>query len=166
MALYRKEKIFLTSSCFISILLLIKFIARDKIRQATIAFLFQQALSWIFGLFAAENQWIRYPYRPFFKKAFKANFVLQYFLYPLFSIFFNLYYPETRNLLTKALYYFLHSSFITGCQLWMAKYTKLIRYLKWTWYYSFLTMWISYYLSHKYYQWLFRIDSKSVKTKS
>ncbi len=155
----RKEKSIIAISYMIGVFLLFIFVPKDKIRQAQIPFLFKQATTWFFGLIVVEKNLIEYPYRPFFKKTYKASFCFEYFLYPVFSILFNLYYPEKRNIIVKALYNLFHTSLLVGSEVLIAKYTKLIRYKKWAWYWSFLTIWLSNYLSHAYYKWFFKDDS-------
>jgi hypothetical protein len=155
-AFYRKEKIIIASAYMTSIFLLIKFVPKDKIRHASVPFLFKQVITRFFGLLVVEKNLIEYPYRPFLKKAHKASFCFEYFLYPVVCVLFNLYYPEKRNILIKTLYYFIHTSLITGLEVLFVKYTNLIRYKKWNWYWSFITIWFSNYLSHVFYKWFFK----------
>ncbi len=152
MTFYRKEKTIMASAYMIGIFLLLRFVPKDKIRHATVAFLLKQIMTWIFGLLVVEKGLIEYPYRPFFKKTYKASFDFEFFLYPVLSALFNIHYPEKRNILLKALYYFMYTSLITGPEVLLVKYTKLIRYKKWHWYWSFITMWLSNYLSHVFYK--------------
>jgi hypothetical protein len=151
---YRKEKTIMASAYMIGIFLLLRFVPKDKIRHATVAFLFKQVISWLFGLLVVDKGLIEYPYRPFFKKTYKASFDFEFFLYPVLCALFNIHYPEKRNILIKALYYFIYTSLIAGPEVLLVKYTKLIHYKKWHWHWSFITMWISYYLSHIFYKWL------------
>jgi hypothetical protein len=62
----RKEKTIIVSPYIISVFLLLKFVPKDKIRRATIPFLFKQAITFLFGLPVVEKNLIEYPYRPFF----------------------------------------------------------------------------------------------------
>src|SRR4051812_5188334 len=79
---YKAEKTIEISSWIIVSLLLIKFTPKNKIRESLVVFLFKQALTWIFGLLVVEKNLISYPYRLFFKKANKATFSFEYFIYP------------------------------------------------------------------------------------
>lgn len=155
----RKEKAIIVSSYIISAFLLLKLVPKDKIRRAIIPFLYKQVITWLFGLLVVEKNLIEYPYRPFFKKTYKASFCFEYFLYPVFSVFYNLYYPERRNIWIKILYNFIHTSVLTGLEVLIVRYTRLIRYKKWNWYWSFITMWFSNYLSHVFYKWFFKDNS-------
>ncbi|EIJ79134.1 hypothetical protein PB1_16294 [Bacillus methanolicus PB1] len=150
---YKVEKTILVSSWIVTLLLLIRFVPRDKIREAQIPFLFKQIVTWLFGLIVVEKGLIEYPYRLLFKKTYKGSFCFEYFIYPALCALFNLYYPEKRNAFIKGLYYFFHTSLITVFEIIAVKYTKLIQYKKWTWYCSFITIWITYYISRLYYRW-------------
>ncbi|KAA9028561.1 CBO0543 family protein [Niallia endozanthoxylica] len=159
MTSYRKEKAIIFCIYIINAFLLFKFVPKDKIRHASVAFLFKQMITWLFGLVVVERKLISYPYRPFFKGTYKASFCFEYVFYPVLSVIFNLYYPEKRNGLIKTLYHFIHASIITALEVLILKYTKLIRYKKWNWYWSFITIWFSNFLSHKFYKWFFKEDS-------
>jgi hypothetical protein len=153
---YKVEKTILVSSWIFTILLLFRYVPKEKIREAQVAFLSKQAITWLFGLLVVENRLIEYPYRLFFRKSNKASFTFEYFIYPALCVIFNLHYPENRNATFKALYYLFHTSLITAFELVALKYTKLIRYSNWTWYWSFITIWISYYISCLNFRWFFK----------
>ncbi|WP_306009360.1 CBO0543 family protein [Bacillus sp. MMSF_3328] len=149
------EKNIEIGALIVTSLLLVKFIPRNKIREAHVSFLFKQVLTWLFGLLVVEKKLIKYPHRLLFRKSTKSSFTFEYFVYPALCSLFNVHYPEKRNSIIKLLYYLFYSSIITGFELFAAKYTKLIKYEKWTWYWSLITMWITYYLSRVYYRWFF-----------
>jgi len=160
---YTLEKKIELSSWVITTLLLIKFVPRNRIREAHVSFLFKQMITWLFGLVVVEKKLISYPYRLFFKKSNKASFTFEYFVYPAVCSLFNLYYPQNKANFSKLLYYFVYSSVITGFEIYAVKYTDLIKYNRWTWYYSFLTIWFTNYLSRIYYKWFFKDKFDSQK---
>ena len=162
MAFFQKEKTVMASCYAISIFLLIKFVPKDKLRQATVSFLSKQFITWLFGTLVVEKGLIKYPYRPFYKKTYKASFDFEYFFYPVFSVLFNLYYPVKANKWMKILYYFINTSLLTVGEVLIHRYTKLIKYKRWKWYWSFITMWISNYVSHVFYKWFFKGDIKQL----
>ncbi|MFD2442834.1 CBO0543 family protein [Bacillus sp. CGMCC 1.16607] len=151
-----KEKTIIAFAYIIVTFLLIKFVPKNKIRHALVSFLFKQVITWFFGLLVVEKNLIKYPYRPFFKKANKASFCFEYYIYPALCVIFNIYYPERGNYFIKTLYFFCHTSVITGLEILALKYTKLIRYKNWTWYWSFITIGFTYYVSHAFYKWFFK----------
>ena len=141
--------------------LLLVFVPRNKIREAQLSFLFKQVITWIFGLLVVEKNLISYPSRLFFNKANKSSFTFEYFIYPALCSFFNLYYPEKKSNFYKFCYYFLFSGIITGLEIVGCKYTNLIKYKNWKWYWSFITMWVTYYISRIYYRWFFKDKRKA-----
>ncbi|PKG23991.1 CBO0543 family protein [Niallia nealsonii] len=136
--------------------LLIVFIPKNKIREAQVSFLFKQLLTWIFGLIVVERNLITYPTRTFFSKSNKSSFTFEYFVYPSLCALFNTHYPYHKNLGFKFLYFFLHSAGITITEAVLEKYTSLIKYNKWHWHWTFITIWLTYYTSHLYNKWFYR----------
>lgn len=153
---HKLERTIEISAWIVMIFLLLIFVPRNKIREAHVAFLFKQVVTWIFGLFVVEKNLISYPYRLFFRKANKASFTFEYFVYPALCSLFNVHYPEKRNYFYKFSHYFFYTAVITVFEAIAYKYTKLINYKKWTWYWSFLTIWFTYYISRIYHKWFFK----------
>lgn len=160
---YQLGKFIEISSWVITTFLLVKFVPKNRLREAHISFLFKQSITWLFGLMVVESDLISYPNRLFFPKTNKASFTFEYFVYPSLCSLFNLYYPEKRNSFIKLMYYCFHSSVITILEIIAVKYTNLIKYNKWEWYWSFTTIWITYYMSRIYHRWLFK--DRSIKRK-
>lgn len=150
------EKTILTSSWITMIILLILFVPKNKLREAHVSFLFKQIITWLFGLLVVEKGLISYPFRLIFKKANHSSFTFEYFIYPALAVFFNLYFPEKRNNYIKVLYYLAHSGTITLFEMIALKYTQLIKYKQWSWYWSLISLWISYFITHSYYKWFFK----------
>ncbi len=150
------EKSIELSVWVVTALLLIKFVPRKRIREAIVIYLFKQSVTFLFGVLVVEKNLISYPSRLFFQKTNKSSFTFEFFVYPALCTLFNLYFPEKRHRVIKLLYYFLHTSIITGLEVIAVKYTNLIKYTKWAWYWSFITLWFTYYLSRLYYRWFFK----------
>jgi hypothetical protein len=155
MANYKKENKILVTSFIMTVFLLVNYVPRSKMREAQVAFLFQQVITWVFGLFVVEKGFITYPYRAFFKKSCKSSFFFEYFVYPSITVLFNLYFPEKRNCLCKIIYVSFYSGIITFSEIFIERYTKLIHYVKWSSFTSFLTLAITLYVSRLYYRWFF-----------
>lgn len=149
------------SAWIITSLLLFKYVPKNRIREAHISFLFKQVITWFFGLLVVEKNLISYPNRLFFKKANKASFTFEYFVYPALCSLFNLYYPEKRNNVAKLIYFFIHTSIITCFEIFAVKYTNLIKYNNWKWYWSFITIWLTYYVSRIYHRWFYKDKSNN-----
>ncbi|MBI0577884.1 hypothetical protein IEC97_10960 [Neobacillus cucumis] len=151
-----KEKRIIITSLMVSFLLLLCLTPKRKIRQATLILLFQQSYAWITGLFVVEKGWIAYPKRLFFKKSYKGSFTFEHFVFPIVSVLFNLYYPVQKKSGFKALYYLFYCSVLCTLEVIGVKYTRVITYKKWHWYFSFSSMWISFYVSRAFYRWFFK----------
>ncbi|WP_338021150.1 CBO0543 family protein [Bacillus piscicola] len=136
-----------------------KFVPKNKLRHAHFSFLSKQATTQLFGLIVVSLNLIEYPKRFLFKHTYKGSFSFEYFLFPVLSVMYNLYYPDHRNILVRALYNLFHTSLLTGIEQFIVTYTGLIHYKKWTWYVSFITIGISNLLSHAYYKWFFKNTS-------
>lgn len=151
----RLEKFIELSSWIVTSVILIKLVPKNRLKEAQVSFLFKQLITWLFGLIVVEKKLISYPYRQFFKKANKASFTFEYFVYPALCSIFNLYFPEKKHVLIKIFYYIFHTSIITGFEVFAERYTNLIHYKKWSWQYSFITIWCTYFLSRIYFKWFF-----------
>jgi hypothetical protein len=143
----------------ITIGLLIKFIKRDQIREAYIAFSFKQILTWMLGLSVAELRLIEYPVR-LFPYANKASFTFEYFVYPAICAIFNVNFPENKGTFNKFLYYFYYCTSITVIEVIVEKNTNIIKYIHWTWYVTWSTLFITFYLTRKFYLWFFKLNNK------
>jgi hypothetical protein len=126
-----------------------------KIRHGLLAFVYKQAITLLFGLVVAEKGLIKYPVREF-KKAYKGSFSFGCFLYPSLCAIFNFYYPENRSRLSQFLYINSHAALLTLVEVVVERYTNLIKYVKWKWYWSYLTMVLTYYSSRLFYRWFFK----------
>lgn len=138
----------------VSALLLLIFVPRNRSREAHISFLFKQLITFLFGLLAVEKNFLVYPTRVLFRKTLKSSFSFEYFIYPTLCTLFNLYYPEKKSKFIKFLYYLIHTGPIAAFEVFALKYTNIIRYKNgWTWYWSFITLWFTYYISRIYHKW-------------
>lgn len=156
-----KDKGILLFIWLVTIGLLFKYIPKNKIRHAVLIYLFKQTITWFYGLYVVEKGLIKYPVRLFFKKANKASFSFEYFLFPSLCAIFNLNYPEKKNKITKFLYYIFHTGLITGLEVLLERYTNLIKYKKWKWYSTFITIGTTYYTSRVFYRWFFKNEVNS-----
>ncbi|MCL7749484.1 CBO0543 family protein [Halalkalibacter alkaliphilus] len=154
----KREDSIVAASCIIIMLLIFRYVPRHKMREAHVSFLFQQIMTWFFGLLVVEKGLIKYPYRTFFKKSNKTSFAFEFFIYPAITILFNLYYPEKRSYISKTIYVFSYSGVITLIETFTEKYTDLIEYKNWNRYWSFISLSCTYYVSRLYYRWFFSKD--------
>jgi hypothetical protein len=156
-----KEGIIEISVWVIMIIALLLFVPKNKLREASVVYTFTMLLGFGLGLFIVEMKWIEYPARLIFSYADKTEFTFEFILYPATSVLFILHYPWKKNHITQLGYFVAYSSAMTLFEVLLEHYTHLIRYIKWTWYWKWITIFLTYYLSRLFYVWFFRIKSKA-----
>ncbi|WP_367757275.1 CBO0543 family protein [Ammoniphilus sp. 3BR4] len=138
--------------------LLWRFVPRKQWRQAHVAFLFMQLMTWFLGFLTVELKLLEYPIR-LFEYASRTNFTFEYFVYPSICVLFNLYYPVKSTLFLKIGYYLCYLVGITSIEVALEKYTDLITYLHWNALWTFISMLVTLFLSRKYFKWFFKFES-------
>jgi len=147
--------IFIAIEWIVTICLLVKFIHKSKIREASVAFCFNQFLTWILGLTVVQFKLIEYPVR-LFPYATKTNFIFEYFAYPSLCAIFNIHYPKNKSAFGQFMYYFYFCTTMTVIEVFVEKYTDILKYIHWTWYITWITLFITFYCTRKYYEWFFK----------
>ena len=150
------ENIILMTTIIIIIASLVLFIPKEKVRDACLIFLFKESITWIIGLYVVQKGWIEYPIRLVFEKATSTSFVFEFLVYPAICVFFNLNYPQKSTPFVKVMYYCLIVSAITAFEAFLESHTLLIKYTGWTWYWTWLTLFATFYASRKFYLWFFK----------
>jgi hypothetical protein len=143
----------------IMIVLLIVLIPGNKIRHAIVAFFFKQLITWVTGLSVVELGLIEYPVR-LFPYANRTSFTFEYFIYPAICAIFNVHYPENKNKLGQFMYYFYFCSALTAVEVIFEKNTNILKYIHWTWYITWITLFMTFYLTRKFYVWFFKLKEK------
>ena len=153
-----KDLLILVVAWVVTIIMLILFIPKKKIREAQLIFLFKQSLTWLFGLLVVELRLIEYPVE-FLKYATKTSFTFEYFIYPAICTVFNINYPVEKSNIRKFMHYFSFCTAMTVLEVLCVKYTNIIVYLHWTWYVTWITLFITFFISRKYYLWFFKYNN-------
>jgi hypothetical protein len=135
-------------SWFIGIMLLYFCVPKSKNRQALLGMLVMQMFTWPFGFLVAEFELISYPSR-FFADATTASFTFEYFLFPVISALFNIYYPKKGSFLKVFTYTSVIVSLLTTGEFILEVYTDNIEYLQWDWYWSWITMFMLLHISYR-----------------
>lgn len=151
----QKEKKILYSAWMITGFSLLLFVPNKRIRQAHVAFLLQQCLTWLLGSLVVQFDLIRYPVR-FLKKANLTSFTFEFFVFPAVAVFFNLFYPKSKHIITQLFYYLVYIGPISALEYIAVTYTKTITYKHWRLIWSFITMGITLFLSRTYFKWFFK----------
>lgn len=150
------EKVILIAAWIVTAVMLIVFVPKSKIREAQVIFFFKQLITWSVGLSVVQYGLIEYPYRLFFSDASKTSFCFEYFIYPSICVVFNLHYPADKSQLRQFLYYSYFCTAITVFEVLCERYTNVISYIHWTWYLTWITLFITFFASRKFYVWFFR----------
>lgn len=153
------ERIILVSAWIITIIVLIIFIPKNRIREAQLIFLFKQLQTWLFGLLVANYGLIEYPMR-LFQYATRADFTFEFFIYPAVCVIFNLHYPQKKSWFRQAVHYVSYTTTITLFEIVIEKYTNIINYLHWTWYLTWITICVTFWFSRLYYVWFYKHKRK------
>lgn len=154
------ETVILVTAWVITTISLIIFVPKIKIREAMVIFFFKQFITWIIGLLVAELGLINYPVRSF-ANASQTSFDFEYFIYPAMCVIFNLHYPDGKTLLRQLMHYISYCSAITIVEVFVERYTDIIEYIHWEWYITWISLFITFFASRKFYIWFFKRDKKS-----
>lgn len=148
------ERWILVGVIVLSFLTIVKFIPKEKAREAFVLFLFLQVVTWPAGLFVVEMGWIEYPVQLLkdVNQYNRTSLTFEFFTFPIVAIIFSLYFPKVRWF-GAMLYYVGFAGFFTTIEAILEKTTRLVEYHGWTWYWTLITVIISLFLNHKYYLW-------------
>jgi len=149
------ETLILYTVWIVTAILLVIFINRKTLIRAQVSFLFMQVPSWLFGALVVQGRLIEYPVG-FLSIAYRASFTFEFFVFPAISSIFNVHFPKEKPWFVKTIYVFSFPTVITIIEVFLEKYTELIKYLNWTWYLSFITITITLLISYCYYLWFFK----------
>ncbi len=153
------ETIILVLAWIITIAVLIFTVPKNKIREAILIFFFKQLITWVVGLVITQYRLIEYPIRSF-PYATKASFDFEYFIYPAVCVVFNLHYPVGKSRFRQFMHYLITCTAITIVEVLCEKYTDIITYIHWTWYITWITLVITFYISRKFYLWFFKMSNE------
>ncbi|WP_112180235.1 CBO0543 family protein [Paraliobacillus zengyii] len=133
---------------------LIFIIPKNKRRLALVAFLFKQVITLLFGSVVVQFDLIAYPIR-LFADVNRASFSYEFFLYPIVCAVFNVFYPVSKSILYRLGFFTVFCSALTITEIFLVQYTDLIDYLQWSWYLTWITLFLTFLLSRKFFIWFF-----------
>ncbi len=143
----------------ITAIALIIFVPKNKIRDAWVIFMFKLVSTWPLGLLFVELKLLEYPVR-LFSYANRTSFSFEYFIYPAICVIFNLHFPQGKNKLIQTLHYAAYCTGITVFEIFVKEYTNIIAYTGWTWYYTWVSLFVTFLISRMFYIWFFKINKK------
>lgn len=151
------EHLILGAAWLLTALALWRWVPRTPaaLRKAQVAFLIKQLMTWLFGLVVVEWGLLSYPIHEF-EHANKTSFTFEFFVYPAICAIYNIHFPSNRSYLYKFLYTAAFATPMACLELLLEHYTLLIRYIHWSWYWTWLTLLATFCLSRTYVKWFFR----------
>ncbi|WP_138494490.1 CBO0543 family protein [Paenibacillus pinistramenti] len=139
----------------LTIVMLILAIPRHQIREAMLIFMFKQVLTWLLGFIVVELGLLEYPVREF-AYASRSSFSFEYFIFPAVCVVFNLRFPVGRSFTRRLLWYLFFPSWMSFIESMLEKHTRLVHYVHWTWYWTWISLLITFFLSRQFYIWFYR----------
>ena len=152
------DTIIMIAAWVMPIIMLLLFIPKERIREALLIFHGKQVITWVLGLSVVQLKLIEYPVR-LFPYANKSNFTFEFFSYPAICSIFSINYPVGKSNLRKFMHYFYFCTVMTAFELLCEKYTDIIKYIHWTWYVTWITLFLTFFISRKYYLWFFKYNN-------
>ncbi|MDD2211379.1 MAG: hypothetical protein PHV56_00105 [Clostridia bacterium] len=152
-----KDILILLAAWTITFFMLVFFIPKNKIREAIVIFMFKQVITWLIGLSVVELRLIEYPVELLFTYANRTSFSFEYFIYPSISAVFILNFPVRKSKVQQFMYYTYFCSIMTFLEVLCVKYTNIIKYIHWTWYVTWISLFLTFYISRQFYLWFFKI---------
>jgi hypothetical protein len=129
------------------------FTPKRKHRNLIFGYLVCKTLTWISTLFHVKFNLLIFPFREF-PKATDLMLTTEYFFYPLMCGFYIIYEPKLKYL-GRFFYLSLWISVLVIIDVMMEKYTNLIEYIHYDWYWTWLNFFCIFALSNRIYHWFF-----------
>lgn len=122
-------------------------------RRLLFATILCQTFTWLNSLILVKLGLLSFPAREF-PHASELPFTLKYLFYPLICGFYIIYQPK-KNKYYPLLYQLLWVSSLTILEVLMEKYTNLIKYIDFTWYWSWIDIFCLFTITNIIYKWFF-----------
>jgi hypothetical protein len=130
------------------------FIPKNRMRRFILAHLFCQSLTWLSSLFHVQFDLLTFPFREF-PNATDLLVTTEYFFYPTFCAFYIIFEPK-GNYLFRLIYLSFWITVVTMIDLLVERYTNLIEYVHYSWYWTWMNFFILFALTNILYQWFFK----------
>jgi len=147
------EGMILTATVVVSLLSL-AVTPKNKMLQMQFVILFVQFPTWLLGLAAVQLGLLEYPYREL-ASANRTSFIFEYVILPVLCVHVNNYYPWRAPSWVKAAYLTGISLFMTGGEVIVERYTMLLKYTGWKWYWTLISVVFIFWLTQKTVAWFF-----------
>jgi hypothetical protein len=127
-------------------LILLFLIRRDKRRIAVIAFFFKQWITCILGHVVVQLHLLSYPVRELADIS-RTSITYEFMAYPSVCAVFTSYYPSDKPRWMQFGYYVLFCSPLTILEVLLERYTEVIRYERWNWFWTWSTLFLTFLLT-------------------
>lgn len=155
----RKDYIVICLLIGLSILSLLIFIRKRNIKSAFLAILVYQTFTWPAGLLLTYLHMLEYPVR-LFPKAIDSSFLNGFIINPSIFCIYYIHYPKKSKLAWRFLYTLLILTIPITIEFLNNKYTNLVKYKSWNWYFSLPLLLATYFISTKYSDWFIKNTRK------
>ncbi|MEH7073643.1 CBO0543 family protein [Neobacillus drentensis] len=127
---------------------------KKRHRKVLFTILVCQAILWLNAFIHVEFHLIAYPVREL-PIATNVLFTTEYFFYPLVCGVYLAYEPKRRSYWVRLFYLSVWISALTVYDLILAKFTNLIEYLHYAWYFTWLNYFLIFVVTNGIFQWFF-----------
>ncbi|PYI50407.1 CBO0543 family protein [Paenibacillus flagellatus] len=135
--------------------MLVFFVPKERSRVAQVAFLIKQLITWVIGLVVVEIGLLEYPTREF-ASINRTSFTFEFFAYPAVCALFNARYPTGSGWVKQLSYFSAYCSVMTVTEVLIEANTRLIRYDEWSWYWTWISLFLTFMGSRLFCVWFFR----------
>lgn len=149
------ESILLTVAVLVSLSSL-ALTPKNKMLQMQFIILFVQLPTWLLGLSAVEMGLLEYPFREL-ASVNRTSFIFEYIILPVLCVHVNNHYPWRASVLVKIVYFVGISLIMTGGEVMLERYTRLIKYTGWEWYWTWISVVFIFRLTQKTVAWFFNL---------
>ncbi|WP_144555412.1 CBO0543 family protein [Bacillus sp. X1(2014)] len=127
---------------------------KNQYRKLLFSLLTCQSLLWLNSLIHVEFNLLAFPVREF-PKATDLLITTEYFFYPLLCGFYIGYEPK-RSYKIRLIYLSVWISFLTVYDVILVKYTNLIEYVHYAWYFTWIDLFCIFAVTNWIHQWFFK----------
>lgn len=142
------------TAALLGLLLLVFAVDWHYFRDWVVVFLYKSLLDSLWGTAAVTLNLLEYPFRQL-PQFYKTSLLFEYWIFPILCLLYN---QVTRKLGFRLIlvYAILFSAVMTAIEYPLELYTELIKYHKWSWYMTFITLAVTFLSSRifiAFYSW-------------
>ncbi|MFE5321755.1 CBO0543 family protein [Paenibacillus sp. NPDC056579] len=148
------ERLVLIAIWVLIITAIVLFIPRKKRREAVLAFLACQAVTWVNSTLHVQFGLLQFPVREF-PKASELLFTSEYMMYPVMCAFYYIYEPKSGKL-PRLLYLAACITCLCVVDTVIEKYTELIKYTNYSVFLTWIDFVVIFLITNIYCKWYFK----------